>query len=267
MAPRSTPSAELAEADGDAGFVRPTGLWNRLLWIMEHLPNVAKTGEMKSSAGSYSFVEETEVMRLARPLFIQAGVYMAVNEISFEQLERETKYGKSRDMTVKVVEYTFINADDGTERHTMRVHAMAQDSLDKGPGKALTAAGKMAVLKALMMPTGDDLEVDNGAADTAPANRSGNGGGQQRNGGQQRGNARPGGNGGGQGKPQQAAEPPASLQTLAAAVTLANDAMLPPSERKKALEYLERPGLSEAKVKKMITRLNEMLEEGGDDDD
>jgi hypothetical protein len=53
----------------------------------------------------------------------------------------------------------FVNIDRPDDRSEMSVSAHADDSGDKGPGKAQTYATKAIIKKVLMLETGDDEEV------------------------------------------------------------------------------------------------------------
>ena len=52
----------------------------------------------------------------------------------------------------------FINADDPEDRFSIKTYAHSDDTTDKGPGKAYTYAVKMALLKVLMLESGDNEE-------------------------------------------------------------------------------------------------------------
>ena len=52
----------------------------------------------------------------------------------------------------------FVNIDKPDDRYTVTVQAHATDNGDKAPGKALTYAVKSAMLKALMLETGENDE-------------------------------------------------------------------------------------------------------------
>jgi hypothetical protein len=261
-------AAEVAEA-----WERPRGLYNRLLWVMAQLPHIPKTGKMEQGQ-KYDFVEETVVMQLVRPLFIRAGIAMVFSEVECTQLERTTRNGPANDLTRKVVDYTFINADDPTDRFTTRVHTIAQDNLDKGPGKALTAAGKMAVLKVLMVPTGDELEVATDAEPTEAVQRQQRQQPQQRSQPSQAARQQPQQGTTQAGPPQDSpegskaqAQPEASLESLAKARALASDALLPPSVRKEALALLDSgQRIPQGYIDKMIARLQELVDSASEDD-
>ena len=52
----------------------------------------------------------------------------------------------------------FINVDNPEDRFSVDTYAHSDDNTDKGPGKAYTYAVKMALLKVLMLQSGDNEE-------------------------------------------------------------------------------------------------------------
>lgn len=139
----------------DRSAERPQGLWNKMLWVMEHAGKLERTGT--NSEHQYKYVEEAEVVAMLRPLMVRSGLVLMHDEKSCEQVERKGRNGPVSDVTRIRVEFTFVDADSG-ERFTFSEYGSGQDSLDKGPFKALTGAMKYALTKTFLLSTGDDPE-------------------------------------------------------------------------------------------------------------
>ena len=231
-APRGAKASEQPPPPEGAG---PTGnIYQRLLWVEAQLDRVPKTGTAKAGAGEgakeYAHVEVDVLLAMVRPLFIQAGVYVAFTVTSCEQLERTTRNGTVSDITKLNVAFSFINAAQPDDRFVVVVPGYGYDSLDKGPGKALAYATKNAVLKALLMPSGDeDLEAHGAHAPETEAPQRSQGGSQPTR-----------GNQGGRGRPATAQQPPSgvSLDDLAEARRLAT-ANKPCAVAERAIEWLD----------------------------
>lgn len=74
---------------------------------------------------------------------------------AFEVME---VYGKSRVMCVLTVRVRFVNIDDPTQYSETTTIGYGVDESDKGPGKALSYALKMACLKAFLIHDGEKLD-------------------------------------------------------------------------------------------------------------
>lgn len=218
----------------------PVGLWAKILWVMARVDKLEKTGHNKEH--NYHYVEEAAVLAQVRPLLVQAGLVLTFSELACTQVERTGRKGPVSDITRVDVEFTLVDADTG-DKHSWVKIGYGQDSLDKGPYKALTGATKYAITKTFMMSTGDDPERD-GVVEVTHATADQ----PEREHNYQR----------------QAEDPldrPVSLATLARGMELAKNALLPPSERKKAQAYLSKEGRSERKALECIAALETMASE------
>jgi len=135
-------------------------LFSKMVKVMEEVGYVPKTG--KNREQGYSFASDEEIMGRVQAAFVHQGLAFFS---SCEGVEREEAYttraGNTMYLfTVKMV-YTFADPDTG-DYFVVRGVGQGTDPGDKGIYKAITGATKYALLKSLLIPTGDDPEKDNG---------------------------------------------------------------------------------------------------------
>lgn len=116
--------------------------------------------------GNYKAVSHDMVVAVCRDAFVKHGI------VSFPQQKRGhmnpqgVRASKDGNSTVPDsmrlyeggYEIHFVNMDDPTDRIVVEIEAHALDNGDKAPGKAVTYATKAAMLKVLMLETGEDDE-------------------------------------------------------------------------------------------------------------
>ena len=106
--------------------------------------------------GKYKAVTHDQVVATTRDAFIENGVIVAPTLTACRMNDplAETK----QRLYEAEFDVSFINEDDPEDKHTMHVSAHAMDSGDKAPGKAMSYAVKVAILKLLMIETGESDE-------------------------------------------------------------------------------------------------------------
>jgi hypothetical protein len=121
----------------------------RILAIMSELDYIAK-GD-KTVNGQYRFVSHDQVTAKLHPLLVKYGITIVptVEEISQEG-----------NRTVVKMLITFVNAEMPSDNFTVRSVGYGVDGADKGPGKAISYAFKMACLKTFCLETGEDPDND-----------------------------------------------------------------------------------------------------------
>lgn len=129
--------------------------------VMKVCAYVQKDATVSAGGGrEYMAVSHDQVTAVVRPHFVEQGIVIRPTLVS----SRITETGKT-DKGLAIIRYSgtfdvsFINVDDPADRETMRVEADADDRGDKAPGKALSYATKYAILKALMLETGEGDEA------------------------------------------------------------------------------------------------------------
>ena len=139
--------------------ILPLNLWQRLNAIKKAVAYVQKDKEV-TGAGSYMAVTHDAITAATRGHFVEHGVLVLPTELSSATVDSGMVTGKGNPIIRFEAKYRieFINVDAPTERQTVEVTSHALDQGDKAPGKALSYATKIAVLKALQIETGVDDE-------------------------------------------------------------------------------------------------------------
>ena len=127
----------------------PANIHQRILLVMDELRYIQK-GD-KTVNNQYTFVSHDAVSAAAHPLFVKHGIVMVPSVKSWDQVGNRTSV---------LMSVRFVNADNPDDCVEIDVLGFGIDSQDKGPGKAVSYATKYAVLKILMLETGDDPERD-----------------------------------------------------------------------------------------------------------
>ena len=117
----------------------------------------------KGSAGQGTGVQYDEVISVLAPLLCKHGVLITTDKHG-DSRQRETKKGAYiYECDHKI---TYINIDVPTDRFETVIEAHAQDGGDKAPGKAVTYATKVSILKVFSIESGDKEESRADAANT-----------------------------------------------------------------------------------------------------
>lgn len=166
-------------------------IYQRMAAVMESVTYVQK----QKSAMKYTAVSHDAVTAKLRPAILANGIIatQTVVDIRHQVLEGtkwdyKTKQEKATKIffTEVVTEIKLTNIDNPEDFVAIRSLGYGIDEQDKGPGKAMSYAFKYGLLKAFMLETGDDPDMDDttnlsfpGASAqpapvTAPATGSGN---------------------------------------------------------------------------------------------
>lgn len=124
-------------------------LAQRILKIMAEVEYIRK----RPKAGlPYPYVAHDDVSEALRGAFIKWGV------VCLPSVVEERQEGNRCVLKVSI---TLVNIDDPPDRISQAFVGHGVDPQDKGPGKALSYAVKIGLLKMLMIPTGErDIEQD-----------------------------------------------------------------------------------------------------------
>jgi len=136
---------------------KPLNLWQRLNKIREKVQYIRKGQKVEN----YMAITHDVVTAETRDWFVEFGVLILTSEISSEMLDTGCKSQKGNPLYRFEGKYRidFVNCDDPTERESVALTAHANDYGDKAPGKALSYAVKSAILKVLMIETGESDEA------------------------------------------------------------------------------------------------------------
>ena len=129
---------------------QPLNIYQRINLIMKE-----KVYLKKGSAGQGTGVEYDELISALSPLLSTAGIVITA-EKSGDSRSRENKKGNyifESDFTI-----TYINMDNPGDRFSTLIESHAMDAGDKAPGKAITYATKISMLKVFGIESGDKEE-------------------------------------------------------------------------------------------------------------
>jgi len=106
----------------------------------------------------YDYAEASDVADVIRSALVEAGLafYMGLNSVNYE-----------KGITSAIFNMTLGDAETG-ESITVPWPAQAQDTQDKGPNKAGTAAQKYFLLRTFVVATGDEPDPDGSPAGSKP---------------------------------------------------------------------------------------------------
>jgi hypothetical protein len=134
-------------------------LVSKLAEVMKRVRYIQKTGV--NDFHRYKYATEADVNEHVREVLAELNVVMIPNVVSHSVREHTNAKGKTEYIVTVAVDFTFFDGETG-ETITFRTYGEGQDAGDKGTYKAITGAQKYALMKAFMIPTGDDPEGDNG---------------------------------------------------------------------------------------------------------
>ena len=145
-------------SDSERPEIIPINLFQKINRVREKVSYVQK--EEKKIDGKYRAVTHDTVTALVRPSLVELGIIIAPSQVSCEMVETggKTQSGAKIFRTISCFDVWFIDADNPTDRHCVRVWAHGDDTGDKGPGKAFSYSVKYAVMKLLSLESGDDEE-------------------------------------------------------------------------------------------------------------
>lgn len=143
-------------------------LIKKLSEVMKQVERIPKTGFNKFH--QYHYATEADVNEAVRKELAERNVMMIPHVKSCVYREHKTAKGNTEYITTVEVEFTFMDGDTG-EKIVFSSFGEGQDAGDKGVYKAVTGAQKYALMKAFMIPTGDDPEGDSGTDERNQGNQ------------------------------------------------------------------------------------------------
>lgn len=141
-------------------------IYQRLQAVMKKVSYVQKDATVTGGA-SYKAVTHDMVTAMVRPHFVEAGIVVVprLTEGAVVDTGRKTSSGNPIIRYEGRYEVSFVNVDEPSDVCMIPVSAHAEDQGDKAPGKALSYGTKYAILKALMLESG---ESDEGRVSSKP---------------------------------------------------------------------------------------------------
>jgi len=109
----------------------------------------------------YKYATESDVSEKVREVLAEQNVVMLPDVVEHTSREHKNKSGNTEYIATVKMKFTFIDGETG---ESLSIHSIGegQDAGDKAVYKAITGAQKYALMKAFMIPTGDDPEADTG---------------------------------------------------------------------------------------------------------
>lgn len=126
--------------------------------VMKKVAFVTKDSTVGVGQNSYKAVSHDKVTEIVRPHFVEVGIIIVPRQVAKGvSVDGKTSKGNDKIRFEAVYDVDFIDCDDLT-KVTVTVEAHAEGSDDKCSGKALSYAVKNAMLKVLMLETGENDE-------------------------------------------------------------------------------------------------------------
>lgn len=126
-------------------------IYQRINKVMADVKYIQKRD--KAAKGlPYKYVTHDDVTGALHEPFVKHGI------VTTTRVTKKVQDGNRTEVEVLV---SFINIDDPEDRIEVESFGYGIDNQDKGPGKAISYATKMAYLKCFMLETGEDPEKDN----------------------------------------------------------------------------------------------------------
>lgn len=124
----------------------------------------------RGSAGQGTGVLYDEVVRLTREYILEQGILITTDFIADSSRLAGEKKNYIYEAFIRV---WYINMDDPTDKFSTDIVSHAMDAGDKAPGKAVTYAVKVSLVKVLFLETGiNDESKGNGDDTPVPYNNS-----------------------------------------------------------------------------------------------
>jgi len=109
----------------------------------------------------YHYATEADVSEAIRKELAERKVFLLPSVEEVTQRNVTTKKGNEETVTKTRIKFTFLDAENGDSLEFV-MEGEGQDPGDKGIYKAITGTTKYALMKAFLIPTGDDPEGDKG---------------------------------------------------------------------------------------------------------
>lgn len=151
------------KTEAEAAATKPDtrNIHERLLDVMKEVDYVQKDKKI-DQGGGYKVVTHDAVTAKVRPVLVKNGI------LYYPQNLKHVQNGNRTEVTLDIV---FVDARNPKDFIAVPTFGYGIDSQDKGPGKSVSYAVKMALLKALGLETGVDAD-DGSNVDHKPDDRA-----------------------------------------------------------------------------------------------
>lgn len=134
-------------------------LIKKLCEVMSTVQYIQKLGY--NEFHKYHYATEADVSEAIRKELADRKVFLLPSIEEVLQRVITTKKGNEETVTKTRIKFTFLDAENGDSLEFV-MEGEGQDPGDKGIYKAITGTTKYALMKAFLIPTGDDPEGDKG---------------------------------------------------------------------------------------------------------
>lgn len=132
-------------------------IYKKLNDVMKKVEFVTKDGTLGFGQNTFKIVTHDKVLEVVRKHLVEAGIIVIPSQVEKGiSVAGKTSKGGDKIRFEALYDVKFIDIDSDSEL-VIRTEAHAEDSSDKAANKAITYAVKNALLKALMLQSGDDI--------------------------------------------------------------------------------------------------------------
>jgi len=132
-------------------------IYKKLNEVMKKVEFVTKDGTLGFGQNKFKIVTHDKVLEVVRKHLVEAGIIVIPSQVEKGlSVSGKTSKGSDKIRFEALYDVKFIDIDSDSEI-VIRTEAHAEDSSDKAANKAITYAVKNALLKALMLQSGDDM--------------------------------------------------------------------------------------------------------------
>ena len=152
---------DIAPVEADESATTNTkNLYQRMSAVMEDVKRLQKDKQVGSGNYSYRAMSEEKVATTLRTAMIKHGlVLFPVNQVhTLVDHVRADRNGVATTVSLSTVDvqYKLVNIDCPSEFEIIASSGTGVDPQDKGVGKAMTYSMKYALMRAFLIPTGED---------------------------------------------------------------------------------------------------------------
>lgn len=133
-------------------------IYKKLNEVMEKVSYVTKDANVGFGKNQYKAATRDAVVAAVRQHFVEKGIVVITSQVE-KGISVDGNYssGGAKIRFEGLYDVSFIDIDDES-KVTLRLEGHGEDSSDKAPGKAATYAEKAAIIKALLLETGEENE-------------------------------------------------------------------------------------------------------------
>lgn len=131
-------------------------IYQKINAVMKEVEYVKKDSRIQN----YMAVSHDQVVSMARKSLVNHGIVLSISCMRGQFFDRETIDSKVSKLRMYCGDYRvkLINMDEPSDYVEINIQAHSLDGGDKAPGKCITYATKTALLKLLLLETGEDDE-------------------------------------------------------------------------------------------------------------